>query len=92
MTSQAISDDRRRGMLNAAMDAYLDWRDQCAAVSKAYRAWAAARKPDSEPAWRAYVTALEDEARASATYAAAVHVAAAITATHPTLAARTSVS
>jgi hypothetical protein len=92
MTSQAISNDGRRRILNAAMDAYLEWRDQCAAVSNAYRAWADARKPDSEPAWRAYWAALEDEARASATYAAAVDVAAPITATHPTLAATTSAS
>jgi hypothetical protein len=92
MTSHAISNDGRRRSLNAAIDAYLAWRDECAAVSKAYRAWANAREPDSEPAWREYETALEDEACASATYAAAIDVAAVITATHPTVAGTTSVS
>jgi hypothetical protein len=51
------------------MDAYLDWRDQCAAVSDAYRCWADAGEADAAPAWRAYEAALDREERASALYA-----------------------
>jgi hypothetical protein len=67
---------RRRRLVNAAMDAYLDWRDECAAVSGAYRCWADAGAADAAPAWRTYEAALDREEHASARYAALVqHVA-----------------
>jgi hypothetical protein len=53
MTSKAIlMRPRRRLLVNAAMDAYLDWRDECVAVSEAYRRWADAGEADAAPAWR----------------------------------------
>jgi hypothetical protein len=50
------------------MDAYLDWRDECAAVSDAYRRWADAGDGDIASAWRAYEAALDREEHASALY------------------------
>jgi hypothetical protein len=51
------------------MDSYLDWRDECAAVSDAYRRWADASEVDATLAWRAYEAALDREEYASALYA-----------------------
>jgi hypothetical protein len=69
MSSNAILETwPRRRLANAAMDAYLDWRDQCAAVSDAYRRWADAGGADVGSAWRAYEAALEREEHASALY------------------------
>jgi hypothetical protein len=69
MTSNAILETSpRRRLVNAAMNAYLDWRDQCAAVSDAYRRWADAGGADVGSAWRAYEVALEREEHASALY------------------------
>jgi hypothetical protein len=69
MSAERILDTPgRRPLVNAAMDAYLEWREECAAVSDAYRRWADAGEADAEPAWRAYETALDREERASARY------------------------
>jgi hypothetical protein len=70
MTSRPIlKRPRRRRVVKAAMDAYLDWREECAAVSDAYRCWADAGEADAASAWRAYEAALDREERASALYA-----------------------
>jgi hypothetical protein len=69
MTPKAtLETPRRRRLVNAAMDAYLDWRDQCAAVSGAYRRWADSGEAGVASAWRAYETALDREEHASARY------------------------
>jgi hypothetical protein len=73
MTSNAIlKRARHRRLVNAAMDAYLDWRDECASVSSAYRCWADAGEADAAEAWLAYEIALDREEGASARYATAV--------------------
>jgi hypothetical protein len=70
MTSKAIGKaPRRRQLVHAAMDAYLDWRDECAAVSDAYRWWADSGGAHAVMAWRAYEVALDREERASLLYA-----------------------
>jgi hypothetical protein len=51
------------------MGAYRDWRDECSAVSDAYRCWADAGEPGSKQAWQRYEAALEREQRASLLYA-----------------------
>jgi hypothetical protein len=51
------------------MDAYLDWREECFAVSDAYGWWAAAGPADAGLAFRGYVAALDREERASEVYA-----------------------
>jgi hypothetical protein len=69
MASKAILEaPRRRRLVNAVMDAYLEWRDECAAVSDAYRRWADAGEADLGSTWRAYEAALDREERASAVY------------------------
>lgn len=73
MISNAILETpRRRRLVNAAMDAYLDWREECAAVSDAYRRWADAGEAGVAPAWWAYEAALDREERASALYDEAI--------------------
>jgi hypothetical protein len=70
MTSMQITKkSQRQRLVHAAMDAYLDWRDECAAVSDAYRRWADAREAEAEPAWHAYEAALDREEHASVLYA-----------------------
>jgi hypothetical protein len=70
MTSMAMGKGpRRRRLVHAAMDAYLEWRDQCTAASDAYRRWADAADTNAATAWLAYETALDREERASIVYA-----------------------
>jgi hypothetical protein len=74
MTSrQIIKRSQRQHIVHAAMDAYLHWRDECDAVSDAYRRWADMRAPEAEPAWRAYEAALDREEHASALYAEVIN-------------------
>jgi hypothetical protein len=60
---------RLRPLVDAAMDAYLDWREECFAVSDAYGWWTAADPADAALAFRGYVAALDREERASEVYA-----------------------
>jgi hypothetical protein len=70
MPSKAIGKrPRRRRLVQAATDAYLDWRDQCHAVSDAYRCWADGREDDAALAWEAYEDALDREQQAAVLYA-----------------------
>jgi hypothetical protein len=70
MTSKAIGKGpRRRRLVDAAMGAYLDWRDECTAVTDAYRRWADAGEGDAAIAWSAYEVALDREERTSLLYA-----------------------
>jgi hypothetical protein len=55
-------------VIDAAMDAYLDWRQQSAGVEAAYQRWSAADSTDAALAFAAYVAALDREERASASY------------------------
>jgi hypothetical protein len=58
-----------RPLVDEAMDAYLDWRDECGAVSDAYGWWTDADPADAALAFRGYVAALDREERASEVYA-----------------------
>jgi hypothetical protein len=70
MTSRVIGrGPRRQRLVHAAMDAYLAWRDECAAVSDAFRRWADAARSDAALAWRKYEVALDREEEASVLYA-----------------------
>ena len=55
--------------VDAAMDAYVDWREACAGVRDAYRGWDTAAREDSGSALRTYLAALDREERASQIYA-----------------------
>ena len=57
-------------LVDEAVDAYVDWRDQCTAVSEAYRRWASAPVADAGSAFAAYSAALDREASAAEVYAA----------------------
>jgi hypothetical protein len=58
-----------RTAVDQAMDAYLDWREECIAVSESYRRWAAAEGADAALAFSAHAAALDREQRASEVYA-----------------------
>jgi hypothetical protein len=59
----------RRRMVDETIDAYVDWREECTHVWEADRRWQSAVGADAALAFRAYVAALDREARASEVYA-----------------------
>lgn len=63
-----ISSQRRR-MVDDAMDAYVEWREECARVWDAYQRWLGAVRADAALAFPAYVAALDREELASEVYA-----------------------
>jgi hypothetical protein len=56
-------------LVDAAVDCYVDWREESAAVRRAYRGWATAERPERPGAFAAYVAALDREERAGDRYA-----------------------
>jgi hypothetical protein len=61
---------RRRRAVHAAIDAYVEWRDQCVAVRNAFAAWTGAAVADAGRAFESYRSALDREERAADAYAA----------------------
>jgi hypothetical protein len=57
-------------LLDAAVDSYVEWREESAALRAAYRRWSDASASDRTAAFAAYTAALDREARASDLYAA----------------------
>ena len=73
MTSIPIAMNRqRRRLVNEALAAYLEWREECSAVSLAYSRWASADASEASFSYAAYAAALEREERASELYAGVV--------------------
>ena len=58
----------RDRMLEAAMDAYCNWREESTIVSEAFRSWADAPEPEAERAWQAYEAAHASQEDASLLY------------------------
>ena len=56
-------------LVDDAMDAYVDWREECAQVWAAYERWASAPTFDTARAFSAYRAALDREESASHAYA-----------------------
>jgi hypothetical protein len=56
-------------LIDAAVDLYVDWREESAAVRRAYRRWVDAAGIDRRAAFAAYVAALDQEERAGTRYA-----------------------
>ena len=56
-------------LVDAATDAYVDWREECAGVWDAYERWAHALDIDAAGAFAAYRAALDREESASLAYA-----------------------
>ena len=63
---------KRSRLIDDAVDAYLEWREQSAAVHAAYRRWTTAAAGDARVAFAAYVAALDREEQASTFYAGIV--------------------
>jgi hypothetical protein len=66
---QARVSRRHRHLVDCMMDAYVDWREECAALEDAYDRWANADASDAELACAAYGAGLDREERASTRYA-----------------------
>jgi hypothetical protein len=62
-------------LIDAATDAYVDWREECAEVWDAYERWAHAPDSDAAGAFVAYRAALDREESASRAYADLLGVA-----------------
>jgi len=56
-------------LVDEAMDAYVDWREECAGVWDAYERWTRAPRIDAACAFSAYRAALDREECASHAYA-----------------------
>jgi hypothetical protein len=56
-------------LVDEAIEAYVDWREECAAVWDAFDRWARARGVDAAAAFSAYRAALDREECASHAYA-----------------------
>jgi hypothetical protein len=61
-----------RQAVDDVLDAYVGWREQCAAVWDAYGWWASATADDKAPAHAAYQAALDREEAAANVYATLV--------------------
>jgi hypothetical protein len=69
ISSQTNTDGRERERLaRTATDAYAVWRNECAAVTVAYRCWADAAQDEEATLWEAYESALEREEHISMAY------------------------
>ena len=55
-------------LIDAVMDGYVAWREESAAVEKAYRTWLSAGREDGALAFAAYAAALDREDRAASDY------------------------
>ncbi|HTE63569.1 MAG TPA: hypothetical protein VK631_24650 [Solirubrobacteraceae bacterium] len=65
-------------VIDDVMDAYVEWREECAEVEVAYLRWSIASPTDALLAFAAYVAALDREDRASSSYAEVIQRAAAV--------------
>lgn len=55
-------------LVDALIDEYVGWREECAAVTGAYKDWTAAEPGDGKLAHSAYVAAVDREEKAATTY------------------------
>jgi hypothetical protein len=58
--------------VDRAMEAYIDWREECVRVAEAYDQWARSNRGGGIPAFSAYTVALDREERAAEVYAARI--------------------
>ena len=58
---------RKNALIDEAMDRYLEWREECAAVSDAYQSWTSATEETDLP-FAAYTAALDREQSAATVY------------------------
>ena len=55
-------------LVDAMLDVYVSWREECVAVAEAYEAWNCAEQRDKALAFGAYLAALDGEHLAAASY------------------------
>jgi hypothetical protein len=60
---------KRQNTVDLALDAYMAWREECAAVRAAYLTWRRAGAAEAAPAFDAYAAALDREELAAKLYA-----------------------
>lgn len=63
---------REPQLVDALIDLYVEWRDECSAVQLTYERWCQAPKDDRAAAFGAYHAALDREERAGNIYAALI--------------------
>jgi hypothetical protein len=63
---------RRKRLVDALVEAYVDWRETCACVNDAYRSWATEPGPWGSVAFYLYMAALDAEEQAAEVYAGLV--------------------
>ena len=59
---------RKNALIDEAMDRYLEWREECAAVSEAYQSWTSAPTEETDMPFAAYTAALDREQSAATVY------------------------
>ena len=64
-TSRRAARDR---LVDACIDSYVEWREECANVESAYHIWAGSMTPDRRLAFPAYRAALDREEKAALVY------------------------
>lgn len=64
--------EREPQPVDALIDLYVEWRDECSAVQLTYERWCQASKDDRAAAFSAYHAALDREERAGNIYAALI--------------------
>ena len=60
---------KRQNTVDLALDAYVAWREECAAVRAAYLTWTWSGAGEAAPAFDAYAAALDREELAATLYA-----------------------
>jgi hypothetical protein len=58
----------RRELIDDLMEAYVSWREECAALVQAYERWASVPPTERDLAFAAYTAALDREQQATAVY------------------------
>lgn len=64
-----MNDQTDNRLVDGAIDAYVEWREECDTVWGAYERWARADAADAQSAFAAYRAAVDREERASDVYA-----------------------
>jgi hypothetical protein len=65
---RSVLDASPSTLIDAMMDGYVGWREECAAVDRTYRSWLGARREDEAAAFADYSAALDREDSAAAEY------------------------
>ena len=66
--AEKLEAQSRSKLIDELMDRYVDWREQCLAVGKAYERWSGGPSADRELAFAGYGAALDLEEHASRVY------------------------